>query len=125
MAAGGVEVTPRVYPESMRLAIALAKNDPEKVYPGPFGHAPRFAIYEVEQGGIRLLEVRENPYAALEGENKHALMRELLKDVDLRVGARFGHRGSMGAFPLADRLEVGPVSLAEALERVRARQNTA
>lgn len=106
----------------MRVAIALAKNDEGKVYPGPFGHAPRFAIYEVGEGGrIDLLEVRENPYAAMEGGRKHELMRELLKDVDLRVGARFGHGGSMGAFPMADRLEVGPVSVAEALERVRAR----
>jgi hypothetical protein len=48
-------------------------------------------------------------------------MRELLKDVDLRVGARFGHGGSMGAFPMADRVEVGPVSVAEALSRIRAR----
>lgn len=106
----------------MRIAIALAKNDPERVYPGPFGHAPRFAIYQVgEDGEPRLLEVRENPYAALEGGDKHQRMRELLKDVDLRVGARFGHGGSMGAFPMADRMEVGPVSVAEALERVKAR----
>ena len=33
----------------MRLAIALAKQDETKVYPGPFGHAPRFAIYEVAE----------------------------------------------------------------------------
>ncbi|WP_038058702.1 NifB/NifX family molybdenum-iron cluster-binding protein [Thermus amyloliquefaciens] len=108
----------------MRIAIALAKNQEDKVYPGPFGHAPRFAIYGVEGEEFRLLEVRENPYAAMEGGNKHQLMRELLKDVDLRVGARFGHGGSMGAFPMADRLEVGPVSLAEALEQVRARRST-
>lgn len=105
----------------MRIAVALAKSDEGKVYPGPFGHAPRFAIYQVEGEGFRLLEVRENPYAAMEGGDKHERMRELLKDVDLRVGARFGHGGSLGAFPMADRLEVGPVSVAEALERVRGR----
>ena len=60
MAAGGVEVTPRVYPESMRLAIALAKNDPEKVYPGPFGHAPRFAIYEVEEAMEKVMARRNS-----------------------------------------------------------------
>ena len=60
---------------AMRLAIALAKNDPDRVYPGPFGHAPRFAIYEVEEGEVRLVEVRENPYAAMEGGRKHELMR--------------------------------------------------
>jgi predicted Fe-Mo cluster-binding NifX family protein len=110
---------------AIRLAIALAKNDPDRVYPGPFGHAPRFAIYEVEEGEVRLVEVRENPYAVMEGGRKHELMRELLKDVDLRVGARFGHGGSMGAFPMADRLEVGPVSVAEAMEKVMARRNSA
>ena len=30
----------------MRVAIALAKDDATRVYPGPFGHAPRYAIYE-------------------------------------------------------------------------------
>ncbi len=105
----------------MRVAIALAKNDDQKVYPGPFGHAPRFAIYEIGWGGeARLLEVRENPYAAMEGGRKHELMRGLLGDVDLRVGARFGHGGSMGAFPMAERLEVGPVGVAEALNRLKA-----
>lgn len=106
----------------MRIAVALSKNDEQRVYPGPFGHAPRFAIFELKEGGeARLLEVRENPYAVMEGGNKHELMRELLKDVDLRVGARFGHGGSMGAFPMAERLEVGSVTVAEALEKVRAR----
>jgi hypothetical protein len=31
----------------------------------------------------------------------------------------------MGAFPMADRLEVGPVSVAEAMEKVMARRNNA
>ncbi len=110
---------------AMRLAIALAKNDPDRVYPGPFGHAPRFAIYEAGEGEVRPVEVRENPYAAMEGGRKRELMRALLKDVDLRVGARFGHRGSTEAFPMADRLEVGPVSVAEAMEKVMARRNSA
>ncbi|MDM7323786.1 MAG: NifB/NifX family molybdenum-iron cluster-binding protein [Thermus sp.] len=105
----------------MRVAIALAKNDDQRVYPGPFGHASRFAIFEVKEGEVRLLEVRENPYAAMEGGMKHELMRELLKDVDLRVGARFGHGASMGAFSAVERLEVGPVSVSEALERIKAR----
>ncbi len=39
------------------MRVALAK-DGKKVYPGPFGHAPSFAIYEVEGEAFRLLEVR-------------------------------------------------------------------
>ena len=47
----------------------------------------------------------------------------LLRDVDLKVGAHFGHKGSLGAFPLADRVEVGPVSLEEALARLKERSS--
>lgn len=89
-----------MYAEYMRVAIALAKDDATRVYPGPFGHAPRYAIYEAGPSGeLVLLEIRENPYAKAHGEEKHAKMRELLRDVDLKVGARFGHKGSLGAFP--------------------------
>lgn len=45
---------------AMRLAIALAKNDPDRVYPGPFGHAPRFAIYEVEEAMEKVMARRNN-----------------------------------------------------------------
>ena len=108
----------------MRVALALAKDDATRVYPGPFGHAPRYAIYEAGPSGeLVLLEIRENPYAKAHGEEKHAKMRELLRDVDLKVGARFGHKGSLGAFPLADRVEVGPVSLEEALARLKERSS--
>ena len=100
----------------MRVAIALAKDDATRVYPGPFGHAPRYAIYEAGPSGeLVLLEIRENPYAKAHGEEKHAKMRELLRDVDLKV--------SLGAFPLADRVEVGPVSLEEALARLKERSS--
>jgi predicted Fe-Mo cluster-binding NifX family protein len=99
----------------MRVAIALHREK-ETVYPGPFGHAPRFAIYELGEEA-RLLEIRPNPYAALEGGDKPEKMRALLQDVDLRVGARFGHHAHPGGFR---RLEVGAVSLEEALARLRA-----
>ncbi len=107
----------------MRIAIALTKGE-DRVYPGPFGHAPRLAIYQVEGGEARLLEIRPNPYAALHGEGKHEKMRELLKDVDLKVGARFGHGGGLGAFPVAGRREVPPVGLKEVLALLLA-QSTA
>jgi hypothetical protein len=125
VAAGRVAFTLGVYSRTMRVAIALDKEE-GRVYPGPFGHAPRYAIYEVgEDGSLRLLEVRENPHAREHGEEKHAKMRALLQDVALKVGARFGHGGSQGAFPVAGRLEVGPVSLEEALALLKARRNSA
>ncbi|KOX91263.1 hypothetical protein BVI061214_00022 [Thermus aquaticus] len=71
------------------------------------------------------MEVRENPYAAMEGGRKHELMRALLKDVDLRVGARFGHGGSLGGFPLADRPEGGAGSVGQAMGKGMARRNSA
>ena len=60
MAAGSVGFTLGVHPMAMRLAIALAKNDPDRVYPGPFGHAPRFAIYEVEEAMEKVMARRNN-----------------------------------------------------------------
>ncbi|GAA6763069.1 hypothetical protein Thermus77927_14800 [Thermus hydrothermalis] len=125
MAAGRVAFTLGVYPKAMRIAIALGREE-NRVYPGPFGHAPRYAIYEVgEDGEVRLLEVRENPHAKEHGEAKHAKMRALLADVALKVGARFGHGKNEGAFPVAERLEVGPVSLEEALALLKARRSSA
>jgi predicted Fe-Mo cluster-binding NifX family protein len=60
VAAGSVGFTLGVYPMAMRLAIALAKNDPDRVYPGPFGHAPRFAIYEVEEAVEKVMARRNS-----------------------------------------------------------------
>ena len=45
---------------AMHLAIALAKNDPDRVYPGPFGHAPCFAIYEVEEAMEKVMARRNS-----------------------------------------------------------------
>ncbi len=38
----------------------LAKNDPDRVYPGPFGHAPCFAIYEVEEAMEKVMARRNS-----------------------------------------------------------------
>ena len=74
----------------MRVAIALAK-DGKGVYPGPFGHAPFYAVFEVEGEGCRELSRLENPYAREEGGNKPAKLKDLLAGTALWVGRRFGH----------------------------------
>jgi len=74
----------------MRVAIAVTSNANE-IYPGPFGHAPFFAIYEKEGDDWQRLELRDNPYKALEGGGKGRLLARLLADCDLWLAARFGH----------------------------------
>lgn len=74
----------------MKVAIALAK-DGMGIYPGPFGHAPAYAVYEVERGACRELERVENPYAREEGGHKPEKLKNLLAGTALWVGRRFGH----------------------------------
>ncbi len=76
----------------MRVAIAMMKNASD-IFPGPFGHAPLFAIYDRVDGEWRQVELRDNPYKAVESGSKPGLMKKLLPDCDLRVGAQFGHSG--------------------------------
>ncbi len=67
-----------------------------------------------------------NPYAAMEGGDKPALMAALLQDVDLRVGARFGHHHefSQASLPLGRRVQVAPGEAEEVLKGLL-RGNTA
>ncbi len=74
----------------MRVAIAIMSNA-TKLYAGPYGHAPFFAIYDLKDDGWRRVELRDNPYKALEGGGKPRLLGQLLADCDLWVGVRFGH----------------------------------
>lgn len=106
----------------MRVAIAVMPNAID-TFPGPFGHAPFFAIYDRKDGSWQRIELRDNPYKALEGGGKPRLMKQHLADCDLWVGVRFGHgRGhgpshGPGHEPPAHRREVPlGASLAEVLE---------
>jgi len=74
----------------MRIAIAITSNATE-IFSGPFGHAPFFAIYEKLDDGWRRIELRDNPYKALEGGGKGRLLGRLLADCQLWLGAQFGH----------------------------------
>ncbi len=76
----------------MRVAIAVMPNASD-LFPGPYGHAPFFAIYERRDGAWERIELRENPLKALEGRDKPRLMQQLLGDCALWVGTQFGHHG--------------------------------
>lgn len=95
----------------MRIAIAVLPNATD-TFPGPYGHAPFFAIYDRKDGAWQRIELRDNPYKALEGGGKPRLMKQLLADCDLWVGAQFGHgpghghRHGPGHGPPAQRREV-------------------
>ena len=99
----------------MRVAIALARDG--KVYPGPFGHAPFYAVYEVEAGACRELERVENPYAREEGGNKPEKLKVLLSGTTLWVGRRFGHDRSHPAPPVPHR-KTDAQTLKEALREL-------
>ena len=75
----------------MKVAIAVMP-DGSRIYPGPFGHSPAYAIYEKNGGTWRRIELRPNPHAALHGEGKRGKMLALLGDAELWVGTRFGNR---------------------------------
>jgi len=77
----------------MRIAIAISL-DAAEIFPGPFGHAPFFAVYENRDGGWQRIELRDNPYKALEGGGKGRLLSRLLADCQMWFGAQFGHENA-------------------------------
>ncbi len=74
----------------MRVVIAVMP-DGERLYPGPFGHSPYFAIYEKRDDAFERTALLENPYAREEGGQKGQKLMRLFGPADLWVGARFGH----------------------------------
>ncbi len=72
----------------MKAAFAVYKYK-EKLYifPGEFGHAPYFAIVDLDEGRV---EMRENPYKAFEGKGKFKKIAQLLNDVQYFVGYEYG-----------------------------------
>ncbi len=75
----------------MKVAIAVMP-DGSRIYPGPFGHSPAYAIYEKNGEVWRRLELRTNPHADFVGQGKRERMLALLADTELWVGTRFGNR---------------------------------
>jgi len=73
----------------MRVAIAITSNATE-IFTGYFGHAPFFAVYEKRNSGWQRIELRNNPYQALEGGGKGRLLSRLLADCEVWVGVKFG-----------------------------------
>ncbi|WP_457636732.1 NifB/NifX family molybdenum-iron cluster-binding protein [Oceanithermus sp.] len=73
----------------MRVAIAITPNATE-IFSGYFGRAPFFAVYEKQDSGWQRIELRSNPYQALEGGGKGRLLERLLADCEVWLGAKFG-----------------------------------
>ncbi|WP_333638837.1 NifB/NifX family molybdenum-iron cluster-binding protein [Pyrobaculum aerophilum] len=53
------------------MKIAIACDLEGNVFPGHFAHAPKFRIYQYENGQLRLLEERENPLGSLPDYDEH------------------------------------------------------
>lgn len=81
------------------MKFAVATDDGKTLRFGHFGDAEKYHIYEYKNGEFVFLEERENPYTDEKlGINKHddekkaALVKELLRDVDVFVGHSMGRR---------------------------------
>ena len=91
-----------------RLHIAIAASEKDTLWPGHFGMAPVYWIYD-QQGS--LLEKRPNPYGARRGE-KHEhhddpqRIVRLLADCKIFIGKRMGETSRR---KLAEKLGVAPI----------------
>ncbi len=73
----------------MKAAVGVYKyKDKLFIFPGEFGHSPLFAIVDLREG--KVLELRDNPYKAYEGQGKFRKIAELLNDVQYFVGYEYG-----------------------------------
>jgi hypothetical protein len=99
----------------MRVVIAVM-TDGERLYPGPFGHSPAFAVYRREGAAWVREALLKNPYAREEGGGKGRKLRALFGPADLWIGARFGHGHGHGHAPPAPHRETAAKTVAEALE---------
>ncbi len=101
----------------MRIVIAVMP-DGERIYPGPFGHSPAFAVYRKRPAGWEREALLENPYARQEGGEKGRKLAALFGPADLWVGARFGHgpgHGRPHPAPPAPHRTTGAATVGEAL----------
>jgi len=102
----------------MKAAIAVYEHEGKlKIFPGEFGHAPFFAIVDLDSK--QLVEKRDNPFKAEESKDKFMKLADYLKDVNYFVGKQFGSN----ALRLKEKFNIVPIvinaeTLEEALEKI-------
>lgn len=75
-----------------KLAVA-ADDSGTNIYPGMFGRAPQFAIFEIESGRAHFLEMRKNPYQNTLQHNKTWDVYQLVADCPALLAGRIGKKG--------------------------------
>ncbi len=86
--------------------IAVAVNKNEKLWPGHFGIAPYYNIYDRDKN---LVEKRINPHGSghsrhsHEDDNQPKMIKEVLHDCDVFIGKRMGEKSKL---KLAEKLGV-------------------
>jgi len=103
----------------MKAAVAAYEvNGVIKIFPTEFGHAPFFAIVDLETGQV--IEKKDNPYKAEESKDKFKKLAEYLKDVNYFVGKQFGSN----ALRLKEQFNIIPIvvnaeTLEEAIKKIQ------
>jgi predicted Fe-Mo cluster-binding NifX family protein len=77
-----------------RVRIAIPTDDGINIFAKMLGMAKYMFIYEIAQGTkFRLIEKRDNPYAATMQHLKTLDVYEILSDCDIIISANIGKRG--------------------------------
>ncbi|MBN2090906.1 hypothetical protein JW964_14935 [candidate division KSB1 bacterium] len=80
--------------EEIRVKIAIPTDDGITIFSKMLGMAKYLNIYEIENGAkFRLIEKRDNPYAATMQHLKTLDVYELIQDCSIVIAANIGKRG--------------------------------
>jgi len=75
------------------IRIAVPTNDEVNIFPKMLGMADKMFIYEINEGQIKLIEKRNNPYAKTQQHLKTLDVYELLHDCQIIISAHIGKKG--------------------------------
>lgn len=75
------------------IRIAVPTNDQVTIFPKMLGMADKMFIYELNEGRMKLVEKRNNPYAKTQQHLKTLDVYDLLHDCAIIVSAHIGKKG--------------------------------
>jgi predicted Fe-Mo cluster-binding NifX family protein len=78
---------------NIHAVIAVPTNDEVTIFSKMLGMADRMFIYEINNGQMKLVEKRKNPYAKTQQHLKTLDVYDLLRDCGIIVSARIGKKG--------------------------------
>jgi predicted Fe-Mo cluster-binding NifX family protein len=75
------------------IRIAVPTNDEVNIFPKMLGMADKMFIYELNEGHMKLVEKRSNPYVKTQQHLKTLDVYDLLHDCVIIVSAHIGKKG--------------------------------